>query len=1400
MANSTPTSIQVSNASNPDLQNWSEGLNPTQAYKGMSDQEAVNAFFGDVNKGMGFAAFACVSFARLGLRQANNPFNNENVNSIAVGTKVVCLHSASSLLAARFTVVEYDKTPDFDTVRELFKSGEFTWGACVSILTAVESSFEYTTFIPECWFETVSSLDADMTNIVTIPDSWGTYLNFSATLADAAILAKSFAGTANSSTVKFLRGAEFTDGHDGQFFLMLDQVNILRIDADGVWDHMRNRRFGNVLFDCAAGLGSLSDRTADQLYRTNSYGTFIYALLSLGCGKWDSPSALFRSMTDGVYAPLSNLEEVGVMDADRVRYDKYCTVAKVATMEVPFAIRNSVSGKVVTSRKEAIAHDYSSVPGKFISGAASEHFNLSMMPQGQFVDGRNSVLRFKDIPEGVLSGVLTTMFNNAQVCLLTWTNETFDFDFATKEQAITWLASNAGICQSSKVAKAIKRCEMSNAQVGFMKYGESRCFSQVAHHTDLGASKNNVAVEAVISLSHATFAAGTACYMVDPSTYEADMDKLTMIVRHTQSSTIPATFTGDLEKDVILLFPGDEVVRQGKWMVAKFVTPKFLAPGEVVALVPFTTEEGSAYLPVTSNQKDGFLSEVRWCLTSGYGKQSVVTVKIVTLTNERELKVRNNIKAMMTQAPMSLIHNGLNDGIIAKAVFPRDTNKWTDNNVKFLDVAALTFIKNNDAEGIALIAKANKEVGYEAVDMLVFSPLVSAMGGYEAILKYFSNKFSRAVWTKVQDSSNGEFTSVLKQMYQPWTELQMDVFPVGATNTLLMSESTTVTDKTNLLGFYTLNGGNFILQRGLAFAGTKETGPVWQPMKGEMSSVSSIVGTTPMMAGVARAITKANPELGAGLVKEGYDKVHLAGAFQQMIASEVVGATELVQLEDVASMLSDELKADMKNWTKYSGLLKSIATELSGVTIQLAGCTLYVPAVWSQSNNEGFGSYKGLSDLVQVLVTCLALGDVSEVVGLQRRIFGAMKTTAKGKSLGKSAAYGSFGVQAKAIAPVVGIPVGELWVRESGSERSVYKTFQRRYGKDVDGMTVAMTRAPMVTPLYAKVVVIHSNHWAYCFVGEFTVACSPLAMMLNGGDFDGDNVAMYKVAGIPCTTLDDLKKSITTRTGSDQLVPGGSYWGDHFELLSYEAQQKKSGMTLGSFLKNIVVTKDTQESHAKGWARKYNFPSLLRASAECLQEFVGWVHLAFLTAETSASLANELNYFEGTEWAKVEGLNEVLAEIYEVPLGGLDWNAYDYFSNHLVPTILTGEVGKGVSTALNKAGMNGEFSTEISKSLVHTYNCRSMMSEKSCVSTKEEALRAVVQLSVLISKNKVDEKSEHMIHGIMAWANENRSEWVEMVATSPIMGSVSTWISVVHGNTKGLRSVEVDRFVPTSAK
>lgn len=315
----------------------------------------------------------------------------------------------------------------------------------------------------------------------------------------------------------------------------------------------------------------------------------------------------------------------------------------------------------------------------------------------------------------------------------------------------------------------------------------------------------------------------------------------------------------------------------------------------------------------------------------------------------------------------------------------------------------------------------------------------------------------------------------------------------------------------------------------------------------------------------------------------------------------------------------------------------------------------------------------------------------------------------------------------------------------------------------LNGRKVIMSRAPMTTPITARIRVIEDNHPLADVIEEDTAYIGPIGMVPDAGDNDGDTRAICDAedSNLKVIDLEAVVDNVIARTGEDQLTPGGSYWGDHYNIASATSVKKKRGLSK----KNLSL--DLCDENLSNANTRKSLPGMLEASTLMFTEAVGWVHRLFLTADIylsmvwclEESLKEMFPNWTPVDFTKNKNLILILAEIYEVPLGGLSWEAYDVIFGHLIPVIQAGlDVNPDPAYIgtfdglLTEAGMNGDAASDVIFAADKTFRCRKLGKGAADLSSQEKAnlfnnpetfLELCAEIAALISKGQMDLKNSH---------------------------------------------------------
>jgi hypothetical protein len=529
-------------------------------------------------------------------------------------------------------------------------------------------------------------------------------------------------------------------------------------------------------------------------------------------------------------------------------------------------------------------------------------------------------------------------------------------------------------------------------------------------------------------------------------------------------------------------------------------------------------------------------------------------------------------------------------------------------------------------------------------------------------------------------------------------------------------------------------------QRSRVYMGTAEC-PLYMPIKAEMASVRASVGTSPAMGGTIRAVSNFDRGFAARMSHKNhknYDKfagflgMSRSSSIQPADGSEVfetIILNENGRLSKAAKNMlrSDKIKELLRSTENENKFLLELSKLFNKVTFVIKtgevvkenaddteeigtyerkSFSLYLPVVVAQSAAVGFKTTDDLSSNVGLLFTTLVHGgdwlqekdgELKEnalVVNLCNRIGGAIRSLSKTKGIAKCGSFGVMGVMAKPIG-LYGIPLNEVWIKKSERYDSVYKTLLRTFklkGSMLDQYPVLFSRAPMTATGKIHVRVIDVHHDMYNYVAEDGFTFNPLACYFHRGDYDGDLNYLYPgiidgvEVNVPTLTVSALIESIKSSTGDDQLRPGASYYGDGFEIPTWKSVVKKRTFKSDSLSLNCNKANMLDPFTTV----KPSLGQLLAGSTRMLREAVGMAHRLFITTDLFVTTVEEFSSmveteFKPSQWMDIK-LIQILAEIYEVPLGGFDRWAYIVFYRHIIP-LLKGEIEPKLAVDLIATGL-----------------------------------------------------------------------------------------------------------------
>lgn len=1036
----------------------------------------------------------------------------------------------------------------------------------------------------------------------------------------------------------------------------------------------------------------------------NGYGVLCFFMLTLGrnylfkqAGKGGELVIMAEQFFDEVLLgkkggfPVTNENEVGVLDGDRASFTKYATQSRFFTPGTTFSpimLMTAPDDKGNTVHVARFTPEFSVDWAKtwemeeapfMYEPKIFEFFNLvSYKPKegipNSLIDGRKVCVRVKDMPEAFRARYVRKVITENLGAEVTPAELAASMGAEVLPgDAEAWLTENLVVTLSSKVNKLVKRTVMDSALVGEILNSLGRCYEVFGQEM----SYNTAHIKACVSLTLVAAAGAAMHWGTKP------------VLKSYSSSRRQPGFKPVLDASgqpaIDWIYQPSSITVECAMNVARWDNKISLLKGDVIARIPYVTLEGTeSWIDITANDDGGYLNKITWGMQRVAGNQEDLVIKYETYSLETSMKARSFKKAMMVHYHDGVLKNALNGDAYAEALFPRDTNKWTDLVLGCVDIAAATFVHNKAhptcAAGYDMVLKANAMLGSGATDRLVYHPTLALVGVYKGIQAEFEKLFGKAVWATWDCGTEGAWALHMNAQYvcqrtaQPvdgWVRINAGDYTTLAPKAqvimaLAQAESADVIDdKTNLL-FVILDEGVYsVVQRGWSFIGTEDC-PVLVPVKFEIASVNSALSTSRLMAGVARNVYAQNAELGMALLADGEKNVQLAATHVALSNGQglvdkatglalaivpMMSAEEGINgalLERIRKAVREEIAAE----ADQSNLLGAFAKRFKNVIFtfecaqpQVARFSIWFPALFEQDASMDYRSQDSLSALARNLFVYLGTSetlDMEKLGLLLRRIKASYKKIAGSENIIKASSFGRRNAQAKPVG-IPEVPLGEIWIKSATHGRSVCHVF-----KSVgitDGTQTVVCRAPMTEAMFVETRIIARNS-RYGWMADDVIYMNNLASAVHGGDYDGDSNAFTRADEVemPKLNLVSLYQLIEYRTGSNQLAKqvdgsttfGGVYYCDHFEIKSLASLAKKAGVKKANFTSIAGLGK------------------LLERSTETLGSAVGKIHGAALYVDLR-------NTFVADEDDEQFALNmiRVMYEVYEIPLAGLDEALYE---------------------------------------------------------------------------------------------------------------------------------------------
>jgi hypothetical protein len=1213
------------------------------------------------------------------------------------------------------------------------------------------------------------------------------------------------------------------------------EEDYLEVRPDGVYDE-RNRRVNNSLV--VSNPNPCTPVVQSELSFLNSYGSVLYVLansiksMKANNNVWRVAS-VYRSLVNGVLAMDSEEESGGVADrGDRLFYNLYTTKALQTNGSLPFSFE-LVNGECKADfNPKAGVTSYSGFAAH-LDEAAFE-LKLSRMHKGKmpFINASTTCIRIAFFPESVqdeiLQQVVTKVTGKDTKAGL---QQLFPELALLSEADLTRIAKRELVIgMSTKLSKLSKRIGLAAAKHAEPIGGEDRAFRFYGQHTGYAPGHTyNVAIA-----QRAIFTPGQSIQICDALAP----------VKIQQRQQVELEFY-DLEAGVEVFLSQELTTNERGEVIADYTQEVTEYQGHKLQGAAFSCKEILVTVPYAGGmnfvqaEDDGILTQIVFSKSS-FGN---LVISIEYFIIDTIGKLRANVKTLPCKVPTGeeFIYNKLNENIPAgiDLVIPGDADKSKDLMISLLDVAAQTYIAQPDkAEGLVDL---NSSIGVDDNKGLVFSPAAALTGHYDKLLSNFESAYGRSIWLYHRDCGDNQIAAV-KELYLNrvsenkggWHSLDIKLFPQFPETAIVLANGKITDAGADILVFYTEESADLpevMWQRTFAFVGNN-SGHVRLNVKFELSSVGQAVSDTNLMVSVARAVATgiggAEGDRAGALALmsdvpvyvDRYVKLQRLLSGRPITLAGEAEALPVISLLTPAYQLTEEAKTlfASEEWAEIKAKADSPNFTLEQLSKTANRVVFSLPVVRGIGNSPHLHiptlaafdmsarSKQGLSGLVLTLIRWLLTGVSGERLRKRiDRIQGALTNLAMSEGLRKGLMQGRRSAQCKLLG-VPGVPIDELWVQISDSRKSFYqrlvKAFKLRDISELNEQQVIVSRAPMPFPAMLKVRVITSDDWRAYACNVYQAAVSPLMCYTNGGDHDGDGYTVTPADDIklPLLTGDILKQVLRDRTGVDALAAEQkAYIADHYNIKAYKALKLFSSDNV-TMVRRSAPTLDPKNALA---IERKGLLTMFVHATKMQQTTIGSGHELCYTAETAISIFADCKEVIAEvfptdaasafpDWQTDTTGVLPLYELYENPLGGLSWEAWDALTALL--TAMYGDEAQELNVTdlmhnLSEGGMNGSRAQDFYSMALYVKVARTLARDAEKV--KELADNSIqfficvaAEISFLLGKADFDPSfgptgpNAHMLMAMhyLGWERETRAR---LVKESIALQTVETYLQNV---------------------
>lgn len=699
----------------------------------------------------------------------------------------------------------------------------------------------------------------------------------------------------------------------------------------------------------------------------------------------------------------------------------------------------------------------------------------------------------------------------------------------------------------------------------------------------------------------------------------------------------------------------------------------------------------------------GRLNWIRWRVRKNMQLQNVIhELDIVwsVTTAENWPKVRSIAKAMLAGADRSCIN--LPASRRCNIIHAQDGIK-ADTLYAWLMVIGNTLRYNWEnpvvAEMRAEAERINAMLGHPGYQGVVIELITLASCHYDRLQELFAQIFGQTVGVYLKNM--GDTGRLLYEMHQcdDYQLLPVDKFGEHA---YIRKGEDPADPKTNITRFVFVNGAvSEVHQRCYGFASVKGC-TLYNVELFESSTVMEAVTESCLVPNASRAMTYTGSkqdfnvlqDLSMEFMDTMIPNLFKLKAMFQMSQSGTFGCKNVVVINELNGMfkfkpadrtfvyerLSD---LGLKRYSNQQGKMFEVISKAFEDTVFVFmfrnqdSFSVYLPALRKfnklSSSNESTETLSSVffENTFKPMMASANAGVPRAVISSVRGKLRSMITSEETRKLLKG--------RNKLAGRRVGlpcVPVSETWILYSEQADSLYNRY-KRYLRSL-GVKLDLTRTevgyngrdPMIAGWFSKLRVVTPEElealgWQ---MGPHTFGVSPVAIYIDGGDFDGDNHTFVYVGDKAHEEVMTYERAIEIRNnamGADMLRTGG-YAFDHYTRKSFAA-----------------ATKSLSSKAVRTATRSLNEYINYNIGAHEVQNIaVGQCYKVCMIGENIVQLVKDLHR-QGLSvparfvWASKSNANDVIlatTEIYEIMLGG-----YSYEANKLYHTCLKPAIQEGAS-------------------------------------------------------------------------------------------------------------------------